>query len=212
MTATLANAHADALIREIEDEGAKERRAIAEAAEREAAAIVRRTLADVRRRVHDEIDALARAKASAGWRAPRRSSKPSGACAIRRAPPKSCIPVVPISSITWSSAGREKERAPVLDRLDGARTPASGCRPAPGPSSIRAIGARRTRPNCGPRFRRRRTLTFKATDDFDAGFRIQADGRRSTARRERLLAEQSATRRACSPRCAPNSNVGARGP
>jgi F0F1-type ATP synthase membrane subunit b/b' len=60
MIATLANAHAEGLIREIEDEGAKERHAIAEAAEREAAAIVRRALADVRRRVHDEIGALRR--------------------------------------------------------------------------------------------------------------------------------------------------------
>ena len=58
MTATLANSHAEALIREIEDEGAKERRAIAEAAEREASAVVRRALAEVHRRVLDEIVAL----------------------------------------------------------------------------------------------------------------------------------------------------------
>ncbi|HKN30829.1 MAG TPA: hypothetical protein VJY34_24340 [Roseiarcus sp.] len=189
MTTAHANAHADALIREIEDEGAKERRAIAEAAEREAGAIVRRALADVRRRVHDEIVALRRdrarrlARAAAQIETERRLRDQARTAEILHTGYPDLIHLVverwtqkkPRQFWIASMAAAARKRLP--PSVWSVEHPHEWT--AEDEAQLRAALPAEAE------------LTFRATDEFDAGFRILADGATLDCTPERLLAEKS---------------------
>jgi len=189
MTATLANSHAEALIREIEDEGAKERRAIAEAAEREAAAIVRRALADVRRRVHDEIGALRReierrlARAAAQIETERRLRDQARAAEILHTGWPDLIHHV---VERWTHKGPRQFWI--------ASMAADACKRLP-PGAWTVEHPREWTSDDETQLRAalpsKAVLTFQATDEFDAGFRIKADGATLDCTPERLLAEKT---------------------
>ncbi len=190
MTATHANAHADALIREIEDEGAMERRAIAEAAEKEAAAIVRRAFADVRRRVHDEIAALRHdserrlARAAAQIETERRLRDQARAAEILHTGYPHLIHFV---IERWT---QEKPRQLwIASMAADARK-----RLSPGPWTVvhpREWTAEDEAQLCAA-LPPEAVLAFNATDEFDVGFRILADGATLDCTPERLLAAELA--------------------
>ncbi len=189
MTAPLANAHAEALIREIEDEGAKERRTIAEAAEKEAAAIVRRALADARRRVHDEIGALRReserrlARAEAQIETERRLRDQARAAEILHIG----IPDL-IHCVVERWAEKEPRQFWIASMAEAARKrlpPAAWT--VERPSEWTAEDEAQLRAALPPEA----ALTFKETDEFDEGFRILADGATLDCTPNRLLAGQS---------------------
>jgi hypothetical protein len=190
MTIAHANAHADALIREIEDEGARERRAIVEAAEREAAVIVRRALADVHRRAHEEIVALRResqrrlARAAAQIETERRLRDQARAAEVLHT---GCPDLVHLVVERW--AQKEPRRFWIESMAADARK-----RLPPGewtiehPRDWTAEDEARLRAALPPQA----VLTFRGTDEFGAGFRIQADGATLDCTPERLLAGESA--------------------
>jgi len=189
MTTLQANAHADALIREIEDEGAKERRAIAEAAEREAAAVVRQARADMRRRVHDEIVGLRReserrlARASAQIETERRLRDQARAAEILRIGCPDLIHLV-VERWTQNEARRfwiESMAADAHKRL------AAGAWTVEHPREWTAEDEARLRAALPPET----VLAFRGTDEFNAGFRILTDGATLDCTPERLLAEES---------------------
>ena len=189
MTVTHASAHADALIREIEDEGAKERRAIEEAAEREAAAIVRRALADAHRRAHEEIVALRReserrlARAAAQIETERRLRDQARAAEILRT---GCPDLIQFVVERW--AQKEPRRCWIESMAADARK-----RLPPGdwivehPRDWTAEDEAELRAALPPQA----VLTFRGTDEIYAGFRIQADGATLDCTPERLLADES---------------------
>ncbi len=183
-------AHADALIREIEDEGEKERRAIHEAAERESASIVRHAFADASRRTHEEIVALRReserrvARAAAQIETERRLRDQARAAAILHI---GCPDLIHLVVERW--AQMEPRRFWI-----GAMAADARKRLPPGdwiiehPQNWTAADEAQLRGALPPQA----VLNFKETDEFDAGFRIQADGATLDCTPERLLAEQSA--------------------
>ncbi len=188
-TATLANAHAEALIREIEDEGAKERSAIGKAAEREASAVVRRALADVHRRVHDEIVAFRReserrlARAAAQIETERRLRDQARAAEILHT---GCPDLIHHVVERWAET--EPRRFWIASMAEEAckRLP-PGAWTIEHPREWTTADEARLRAALPPEA----ALTFTETDEFDAGFRIQADGATLDCTPERLLAEQS---------------------
>jgi len=189
MTVTHATDHADALIREIEDAGAKERRAIEEAADREAAAIVRRALADVHRRAHEEIVALRReserrlARAAAQIETERRLRDQARAAEILHT---GCPDLIHFVVERWA---QKKPRRFWIESMaaDARRRLPPGDWIVEHPRDWTAEDEDALRVALSPQA----VLTFRETDEFDAGFRIEADGATLDCTPERLLAEQS---------------------
>ena len=189
MTASLANAHADALIREIEDQGAKECREIVEVAEREAAAIVRRAFADARRRVHHEVAALRRdserrlVRAAAQIETERRLRDQARAAEILRS---GCPDLIHLVVERWGHKGSRKFWIAWMAEHARKRLPL-GVWSVEHPREWTVDDEAQLRAALPAKV----GLTFKTTDEFDAGFRIQADGATLDCTPERLLAEES---------------------
>jgi hypothetical protein len=190
MTATHVNAHAEALIREIEDEGDKERQAIAVAAEKEAAAIVRHALAEARRRAHDEIAALRRdadrrlARAEAQIETERRLRDQARAAEVLHTGYPELIRTV---VERWHDKNARRFWITSM-AADARRRLRPGGWAIEHPLEWSAEDEAALRADLPPQA----VLTFKkATDDLDAGFRIKADGATLDCTPERLLAEQS---------------------
>jgi hypothetical protein len=189
MTASLANAHADALIREIEDEGVKDCRAIADAAEREAAAIIRHALADARRRVHDEIAAFRRgserrlARATAQIETERRLRDQARAAEILHS---GCPDLIHLVVERWGHEGpRKLWIAWMAEHARNRLLPGAWTVEHPREWTMEDEAQLRAA------LPAKVALTFRTTDEFDAGFRIQADGATLDCTPGRLLAEES---------------------
>jgi hypothetical protein len=189
LTASLANVHADALIREVEDQGAKECRAIREAAEREAGAIVRRALADARRRVHDEIAALRRdserrfTRAAAQIETERRLRDQARASEILHS---GCPELIHLVVERWTQKGPRRFWIAFMAK-DARKRLLPGAWAVEHPLAWTVEDEAQLRAALPAEA----DLTFRASDEFDAGLRIQADGVTLDCTPERLLAEKS---------------------
>ena len=197
MTASLANAHADALIREIEDQGAKESREIAEAAEREAAAIVRRAFADARRRVRHEVAALRRdserrlVRAAAQIETERRLRDQARAVEILRS---GCPDLIHLVGERWGHNGSRKFWIAWMAEHARKRLP-PGAWAVEHPREWTVDDEAQLRAALPAKV----ALTFRTTDEFDAGFRTRRTARPSIARPSGCLPRSRSTRGACSP-------------
>jgi hypothetical protein len=189
MNAVLKLDQAERLIHEIEQQGAAERRAIIEAAEREAAAIVRQAFAEARQRVRDELQALRRdadrrlVRAAAQFETERRRREQARHAEILHT---GCPDLINIVVERWADPAARRFWIDSMAADARSRLP-PGDWVIEHPADWRPEDEARLRGDLPPEVK----LAFAVSDDIDAGFRIQTEGATLDCTPERLLAEKS---------------------
>ncbi len=189
MNAAVPSDPAEGLIREIEEEAAKERNAILRDAKSEAAAIVRHAFGEARRRMHNELLALRRvserklARATAQIETERRQREAARAAEILR---NGCPDLINAVIERWADPAARRLWIAAMTEAASKRLP-QGQWVVENPREWTAEDEAHLR----SALQGKACLTFRASDQFEEGFRIVAGGATLDCTPERLLADKS---------------------